>query len=144
MGWKKFCVVPLYSAQPKQQSKRKFKNKKIKFNNIALKDIDWNQLASKFLNLKKSKKFFGSFSTDGVGASVKYIKIVKSEEPPKQKNFDTIIGVDPGEKIFIAGARVNTENISDFKNIKISNKKYQHMNGHFRRKKQLLKLGKES
>jgi transposase len=161
--WKKFSIIPIYTPQRKhvEYGKNSFLEILKKANCYPMKlgekgreiqveatDIDWHKVAPQYFNLKHNKKFRGTFSTDGVTVCARYLTPKNLEEPSAKRirpdlgnqNFDSFIGVDPGEKLFIGAVK---EENGQVQNIKIKNRTYQYMNGHYQRKKKLKKLTSE-
>ncbi|CAO1376712.1 unnamed protein product [Diamesa hyperborea] len=102
---------------------------------------------SDYFNLKKNKKYSGSFSTDGVSVSVRYLREQKEPAPPTTLNLEALkdckdqvwVGIDPGMRLFLGGVRAVgdpyiKENVST---IKYKSAKYYHEFGSSSRKKKL-------
>lgn len=91
---------------------------------------------TEFLNVK-ANGFANSFSTDGIACSVKYNKPKKKKKTSsnttisKPKPTEAYVGLDPGNRLFVAGVRIKPEGKpifynepGVFKHIKITSKQY--------------------
>ena len=74
------------------------------------KEVVWTD----FLRINTKKKYSGSFSTDGVSVSIRYLRDKKEKSLSTTPNFKNLkdsndqvwVGIDPGMRLFLGGVRV--------------------------------------